>query len=223
MRAPTFRTLLLVAALGWTISAQEPEWRLTSPLTAAEKKHVLSLAATLKIDRPATIRSEQILHPMTCDALRIESVPAVDGRRRTWRRVWVTYTSWPNSCDRMKERRSPADTWVVAHEVSDVGAWRVTTAGQQLDVETPANIPHDEVAAIVEAVRTGRLVDRMPKGTRVPLKPVPKVDFRSIFKVWHDVVDQSRYVVRFRGTEVVFSVVVRGGQVHLLEWRTEIA
>ena len=42
------------------------------------------------------------------------------------------------------------------------------------------------MGAIVEAVRTGSLVDRMPAGTRVRLRPVPKVDYRTIFMIWHD-------------------------------------
>lgn len=202
---------------------QAPEWHLTTTLSDAEKKRVLSLATTLKIDRPATIRSEQIWHPMTCDALRVESAPTVDGHRRTWKRVWVTYTSWLHSCDRGKAVAAPADTWVAANELKDVGAWRVIVAGQPIDIETPADISYEDVGAIVEAVRTGRLVDRMPVGTRVRLRPVPKVDYRTIFMVWHDVVDQSRYEVRFRGRNVVFSVAVRARQVHLLEWRTEMS
>jgi len=200
-----------------------PEWRLTTPLGDDEKGRVLSLAAALKIDRPGVIQSEEIFQPLTCDALRIESVPTTDGNRRAWKRVWVTYTSWPNGCDRMKAQRSPPDTWVAADAVTDVGAWRVNVAGSDIDVETPSNIPYSEVSAIVEAVRTGRFVDRMPVNTRVPLRPVPKVDYRSIVVIWQDVVDQSRYAVRFRGTNVVFCVVVRGGQVQLLEWRREYA
>jgi len=204
-----------------TLSAQAPEWRLTSPLTDAEKARVLSLAATLKIDRPGIIQSEKIHSPLTCDALRIESIPAVNERRRTFWRTWVTYTSWPASCDRTSAKRAPADTWVVADEVREVGVWRVEVAGSYVDVETPTNIPYGEVAAIVEAVRTGHMVDRMPVGTRVPLRPVPKVDYKSIFVIWQDFQDKSRYRVHFRGNSVVFLVRVQGGQVLLLEWQRE--
>ena len=91
------------------MSPQAPEWRLTAPLTDAEKARVLALAATLGIDRPSMIRSEQIRQPITCDALRIESVPSTDRYRLTWRRAWVTYTSWPGSCDKTKTQRSPPD------------------------------------------------------------------------------------------------------------------
>ena len=203
------------------LAAQAPEWQLASPLTDAEKTRVLSLVAALKIDRPGTIQSEQIHHPLTCDALRIESIPAIDGRRRTFRRAWVTYSSWPASCDRTSAKRAPADTWVVADEVREVGVWRVEVAGSYVDVETPTNIPYGEVAAIVEAVRTGRLVDRMPVGTRVPLRPIPKVDYKSIFVIWQDFQDKSRYRVHFRGNSVVFLVRVQGGQVLLLEWQRE--
>jgi hypothetical protein len=201
-----------------TLTAQAPEWQLASPLTDAEKTRVLSLAATLKIDRPGTIQSEQIHHPLTCDALRIESIPAVDGRRRTFRRAWVTYSSWPASCDRTSAKQAPADTWVVADEVREVGVWRVEVAGSYVDVETPTNIPYGEVAAIVEAVRTGRLVDRMPVGTRVPLRPVPKVDYKSIFVIWQDHQDQSRHAVRFRGNSPVFLVKVQDGMVRCSFW-----
>ena len=135
----------------------------------------------------------------------------------------MTYTSWPNSCDRMRAQRSAPDTWVAADAVSDVGAWRVDVAGDHIDVETPFNIPYDEVVAIVEAVRTSRFVDRMPMNTKVPVRPVPKVDYRSIFVIWQDVMDRSRYAVHFRGNSVVFLVAVHGGQVHLLEWRREYA
>ena len=213
----------VLAAAAVTISAQSPEWRLTTPLSDAEKARVLSLAATLKIDRPGLIRSDEIFHPLTCDALRIESVPAIDGRRRTWKRVWVTYTSWPHNCDQLKAQPSPPDTWVAADAVTDVGAWRVNAAGSEIDIETPANISYDEAAAIVEAIRTGRWVDSMPAKTYVPLRPVPKVDYKSIFLIWQDTVDQSRYAVHFRTGSVVFLVKVQDGKVHLLEWRREIA
>jgi hypothetical protein len=120
-------------------------------------------------------------------------------------------------------KRAPADTWIVADEVREVGVWQVEVAGSYVDVETPPTIPYGEVAAIVEAVRTGRLVDRMPVGTRVPLRPVPKVDYKSIVVIWQDHQDQSRYAVYFRGNSAVFLVKVQGGQVLLLEWRREIA
>jgi hypothetical protein len=92
-----------------------------------------------------------------------------------------------------------------------------------VDVETPPTIPYREVAAIVEAVRTGRLVDRMPVGTRVSLRPIPKVNARAIFMIWNAASDASLYEVRFRGSDVVFVVAVRGTQVELRYWVREIS
>lgn len=225
MRIGIYLTVLSMAlATGRTSATQTPEWRLTRPISDAEKTRVLTLAARLNIDRPGIITSELIHHPLACEALRIESVPETNGQRRTWRRVWLTSTEWPRGCSRqMSPDAMRLDSWVEANEAQSVGAWRIQTADGVVDVETPATITYGEVAAIVEAVRTGRLVDRMPLQTRVSLRPIPKVDAKSIFVIWNDSLDPSLYVVRFRGINVVFLVVVRETQVELRSWRREYA
>jgi hypothetical protein len=225
MRIGIYLTVLGIAlATSRTPSTQTPEWRLTRPVSDVEKTRVLALAARLKIDRPGVIISGLINHPLACEALRIESVPATNGQRRTWRRVWVTSTEWPKGCSRLTPPDAARlDTWVEAIEARDVGAWRVENSDGVVDVETPPTIPYGEVAAIVEAVATGRLVDRMPRQTRVSLRPIPEVDAKSIFMIWNDALESSLYTVRFRGTNVVFLVVVRGTQVELRSWRREYA
>jgi hypothetical protein len=225
MRIGIYLTVLGIAlATSRTPSTQTPEWRLTRPVSDAEKTRVLALAARLKIDRPGVIISGLINHPLACEALRIESVPATNGQRRTWRRVWVTSTEWPSGCSHLTPPDAARlDTWVEAIEARDVGAWRVENSDGVVDVETPPTIPYGEVAAIVEAVATGRLVDRMPRQTRVSLRPIPEVDAKSIFMIWNDALESSLYAVRFRGTNVVFLVVVRGTQVELRSWRREYA
>jgi hypothetical protein len=203
---------------------QAPEWRLTRPVSDAEKASVLALAAKLNIYQAALITDQLILQPLGCEALRIESVVATAGQRRTWRRVWVTSTEWPDGCSRMKQPDATSSgSWVVATEAQDIGAWRLQTRDGVQDVETPPTIPYDAVVAIVDAVRNGRLVDRMPYGTRVPLRPIPKVDAKSIVVVWTDHFDPSLFVVRFRGVNAVFQVAVRGTRVELRTWWREYA
>jgi len=222
MRIGLGLTVLILALAAGPPPAQTPEWRLTRALTDAEKTDVLALAAKLNIYQAAVIREGTILQPLGCEALLIESVVATAGQRRTWRKVWVTSTAWPNGCARLKPPDAPSSgTWVAADGPHEVGAWRLQTRDGVQDIETPPTIPYDAVVAIVEAVRTGRLVDSMPYGTRVPLRPIPKVDAKSIVVVWTDHFDPSLYVVRFRGVNAVFQVAVRGTRVELRTWWRE--
>jgi hypothetical protein len=215
---------LSVAVLGAANApTQAPEWRLTRPLSEVEKANVLALAARLNLGQLAVIRSELILQPLGCEAVRLESVAEANGNRRTWRRAWITNTAWSSGCP-SESRDSPRiGQWVVADHARDVGAWHVQDAGIVIDVETPSSIPYADVAAIISAVREERLVNRLPAEYRGDNRRIPKVDAKSIFMIWNDQHNAALYKVNSRTTNVVLLVAVRGGQVELRGWMTEMA
>jgi hypothetical protein len=199
------RTGLCVIGLSVILSAAEvrsaqalPEWRLTPPLSDVEKARDLALAARLDIDRPAVITREIIHHPLDCESLRIESVPAVDGNRRTSKRIWVSNTDWPRRCPSEKPDSTRVDKWVVADRVPDVGAWRVQDRDGIVDVESPsAGVPRQHGAA--ESRR--------------------KVDLSDLERPDGPLVAQGEFSDDKRGPLVA----VQGTRVELRGWMTEIA
>ena len=118
-------------------------------------------------------------------------------------------------------RVSRPRSWVPADRVRDVGAWRVPDRDGFVEVETPPIISYRDVPAIVEAVRTARLVNRLPPTYRGDSRRLPKVDAHSIFLIWNSQSDPTVYKVNFRTTNVVLFVAVRGTVVELRDWATE--
>jgi hypothetical protein len=200
---------------------QVPEWRVTHALTDAAKADVLALATRLQLGRPAIVISEVIHQPLGCQALRIESEAAITGSRRTWQRLWVTQASL--KCPLVQPDSPRVGDWIVAEPKREVGAWRVGLGAGFLDVETPSTISYAEVVAIVEAIRSGRLVNRLPPEYLGKNRQIPKVDAAAIYSVWNAHLDPALYAVRFRTTNIVLVVAVRGSTVELRGWNTEIA
>jgi hypothetical protein len=66
-------------------------------------------------------------------------------------------------------------------------------------------------------------VNRLPPEYRGKNRQIPKVDVAAIYSVWNSHFDPALYDVRFRTTNVVLVVAVRGSTVELRGWRTEIA
>jgi hypothetical protein len=189
-------------------------------MSEGEKSAVLALAGRLNLGHPAVITSEVIHQPLSCEALRIDSVTAAQGNRRTWQRAWVAKIG---ECPTEQPAAPRVDQWVVVDGARDVGAWRVPQDDGFLDIETPSTIPYADVAAIVEAVRTGRLVNRLPPEYRGNSRSIPKVEARSIRVIWTYQPDPAVYKVNFRATNVVLLVAVRGTLVELRGWMTEVA
>lgn len=73
-----------------------------------------------------------------------------------------------------------------------------------MDIETSANIQYGQVDAIVQAIKTRRLVKRLPPSYGDGMS-APTVDARSISQVWHHEQDQSPYTVRFRRSNIAAS------------------
>lgn len=203
------------------VAQTSPEWRPSRPVSDGDKARVIELAARLSIQQPAAITSEEIFHPLACEALRVESIPTVTGQRRRWKRAWIANTEWPRGC-RAETSDSPSvANWVVAFRVPDVGAWRIEDRDGVQDVETASTTPYADVAAIVQRVKANQLLNRLPPAYRG--KPIPKVDGKAIYLIWNDQHEPSLYTVRFRSTNVVLLVAVRGTWVELHGWVTEVS
>jgi hypothetical protein len=215
--------LALSAALAMAFqgTGPTPAWRTAVPLSDADRAQVLALASRVHINQIEIIRSDLIHQPLVCDALRIESVRAMSGSRVTWQRVWVTKLS--SKCSGIRPDSPRVGEWVVAESTHDVGAWHVPDGQGFIDVESPSSISLASVTAIVTAIRTGSLLNRLPPEYRGNQRQIPKVDARTIYQVWNDSVGGTLYVVRSRTTNVVLVVAVLGTVVELREWRTEIA
>jgi hypothetical protein len=213
-------SLSVVLASAAARPVQLPEWRLTRPLSEGERAGVLALAARLNVGEPAVVTSDVINQPLNCDALRIDSVPAVQGNRRTWKRVWVARTG---GCPGEQPTAPRVGQWVAADSVREVGAWHISLDGGFLDVETPSTVPYADVAAIVVAVRTGSLVNRLPPEYRGNRRQIPKVDAKAIFVVWNYQQDPALYKVNFRSGNVTMLLAVRGTLVELRGWIEEVS
>lgn len=201
---------------------QAPEWQIARPLSEDEKADVVALAARLNVGQLAVIRSEVIHQPTGCEAIRLESARLVTGNRRTWWRAWISNSAWSHGCPGEQPDSPRVRSWVVAEPAKDIGAWHVPEGDGWIDVETPPSVPHGDVAAIVAAVRAGRLVNRLPpahgNGRRLP-----QVNARSIYLIWNSQPDPALYKVWFRTTNVVLVVAVRGTVVELRDWMTEVS
>jgi hypothetical protein len=209
-------------ALALVLSEQaSPEWRLARPIDSPDRSLVLAFANQLGIDRPALIVNEDIHHPLTCQAIRIESVPVVNGNRRTWQRVWITNADW--RCPVVDPGAPKVGKWILADTTigRELGAWRIQDGDRVVDIETPPTLPYRDTQRIFQAIKTGRLLDRLPKpDVRGPL---PKVDARSINLIWDSPWHPSLLKVGFRGSNVIYEVLVRENVIELHHWGREIS
>jgi hypothetical protein len=205
-------SLLMVAAPPGAAQTQ-PEWRLTQPLSDRERTTVVALAKRVGIGTPAVIANDVINQPIDCDVLRIESVPTVNGDRRTWQRVFVTNETWPRShCGDRELDPVRVGNWMLASPRAELGAWRVRHLNWFVDVETPPGVPEKDVAVIVKAIARDRMVNRLPENDR---RSPPKLNARAIYWITRDDRDPTRYKVTFRDTDTVVWVAVRGDRVEL--------
>lgn len=155
------RSAIVVCLLSAAAFAQAPvEWRLSEPLTAAERAAVLSLAARSGVPAAAAVSSDMIALPIGCRVLRVDSVVSRTGDRIRSRQIWIRHRNWdPHGCDLAKASRVRGD-WIVEETTSHEG-WRIRDGDAYVDLDASEAVPYRDAERIVLAIKRRQLVNKL--------------------------------------------------------------